>query len=305
MSLHRLTTLTLGVPDLDAVGAYYDDFGLTGLGQGRFATVNGGEQLRLVAAPRRRALALGVGCDDEDDLDRVATGLHVLGVECVRRDDAVVAHDVGTGVTVRVEIAPRIRAAPEDEVTLNAPGRLRRANLRSECLDRDDTALRPRKLGHVVLGTLSRDASRAFFIDGVGFKVSDETKEGLAFLRCSTDHHNLAFREGPVQFLHHSSWELPDVDAVGQAALGMVNKDADRHVWGLGRHYLGSNYFWYLKDPAGNFAEYYSDMDAILDDAEWQAGMWEGTRSFYSWGPPPPRQMREPEDMAALMAGSA
>ena len=37
----------------------------------------------------------------------------------------------------------------------------------------------------------------------------------------------------------------------------MVAADPARHVWGLGRHGIGSNYFWYLRDPAGNFAEYY------------------------------------------------
>jgi hypothetical protein len=30
-----------------------------------------------------------------------------------------------------------------------------------------------------------------------------------------------------------------------------------------------SNFFWYLKDPAGNFSEYYSDMDCIIDDQLW------------------------------------
>ena len=37
----------------------------------------------------------------------------------------------------------------------------------------------------------------------------------------------------------------------------------DRNVWGLGRHFLGSNLFWYFRDPAGNFAEYYADLDQI------------------------------------------
>jgi hypothetical protein len=40
----------------------------------------------------------------------------------------------------------------------------------------------------------------------------------------------------------------------------------ERPVWGLGRHYAGSNFFLYLKDPAANFSEYYSDMDCIIDD---------------------------------------
>lgn len=304
MALHRLTTLTLGVPDPGAVGEYYEDFGLTALGGGSYGTVNGGEQLRLVQADRRRAVALGIACDDADDLDRVAHDLGALGFESRRDGDAVESVDAGTGIQVRVEIAARLVEPPETAVTYNGPGDVRRRNLRSESLDRDESVLRPRKLGHVVLSSLDAERSHAFFVRGVGFKVSDTTKEGLAFLRCSPDHHNLAIRQAPVQFVHHTSWQLPDVDAVGMAAMQMIAQDQERHVWGLGRHYLGSNYFWYLRDPAGNFSEYYSDMDVILDDAEWEAGLWEGTKSFYSWGPPPPRQMREPEDLAALMMGA-
>ena len=41
---------------------------------------------------------------------------------------------------------------------------------------------------------------------------------------------------------------------------------------GLGRHHIGSNFFWYLKDPAGNFSEYYSDLDCIVDEALWKPG---------------------------------
>lgn len=304
MALHRLTTLTLGVPDPLSVGAYYEDFGLDALGEGRYGTVNGGEQLRLVAADRRRAIALGIACDDADDLDRVEHDLGELGFASSRDGDAVVAVEHGTGIEVRVEVADRLQEPIEPAVTYNGPGDVRRRNLRSESLDRDESVLRPRKLGHVVLSSLDAERSRAFFVQGVGFKVSDTTKEGLAFLRCSPDHHNLAIRQAPLQFVHHTSWQLPDVDAVGQAAMTMIRADEDRHVWGLGRHYLGSNYFWYLKDPAGNFSEYYSDMDVIMDDDEWVAGLWEGTRSFYSWGPPPPKQMREPEDLAALMIGA-
>ena len=63
----------------------------------------------------------------------------------------------------------------------------------------------------------------------------------------------------------------------------MLEKDPARHVWGLGRHHVGSNFFWYLRDPAGNFSEYYSDMDCIVDDALWTPRTWEGARGLYNW----------------------
>jgi hypothetical protein len=91
---------------------------------------------------------------------------------------------------------------------------------------------------------------------------------------------------------------------VGRGATAMLEADPDRRSWGLGRHFIGSNFFWYLRDPAGNFSEYYSDMDCIVDDALWQPGVWDSSKALYSWGPPPPPSFLAPEDLAALMSGS-
>ncbi|MGW5690320.1 hypothetical protein ACWEWX_04925 [Streptomyces asiaticus] len=115
--MHRLTAITLGVPDVAATAAYYTDFGLTPLpGSGKdtslFSTVDGGEQLTLRQAPHRRLLDLGIGVDDPDDLDRVAGSLHRLGVEVERSAASVEAYDPGTGVRVHVETAPRIASEP-------------------------------------------------------------------------------------------------------------------------------------------------------------------------------------------------
>ena len=62
--------------------------------------------------------------------------------------------------------------------------------------------------------------------------------------------------------------------------------------------------FWYLKDPAGNFSEYYSDMDCIIDDQLWTPEDLEGARGLFAWGPPPPPSFLHPEDLAAMMTGA-
>lgn len=303
MSLHRLTTITLGVPDPAPVAAYYEEFGLTPLGDGRFASADGGEQLRLVATPTRRLVELGIGADDADDLGRIAAALRGLDVQSEMAGDTLVAHDVGTQVRVVVRIADRLQQMPAVASAMNAPGRLDRLTRRADCVLRE-SRVRPRKLGHVVLGSTDLPASQRFFIEGIGFKVSD-TIEGLAsFLRCSTDHHNLLVQPAPVPLLHHTSWQVDDVDEVGRGAHAMLSKDPDRHVWGLGRHHIGSNFFWYLKDPAGNFSEYYADLDCILDDQLWEPGVWEGAKGLYSWGPPVPMSFLAPDDLAALMTGT-
>jgi catechol 2,3-dioxygenase-like lactoylglutathione lyase family enzyme len=306
--MHRLTGITLGVPDVATTAAYYTDFGLTPLpgdapGTRRFSTVDGGEQLTLRYSPRRRLLDLGIGVDDPDDLDRVAAGLRGLGVEAARSAASVQADDAGTGVRVHVEIAPRIASESGPAPTYNRPGEVTRTGLRADAVLRDGP-VRPRKLGHVVLGSTDQEASQRFFTAGIGLRTSDTIPGIAAFLRCSTDHHNVLVQRAPVAFLHHTSWQVDDVDEVGRGATAMLEADPGRHVWCLGRHAIGSNFFWYLKDPAGNFSEYYSDLDCIVDDALWTPGVWEGARSLYQWGPPPPPSFLAPDDLAALMTGS-
>ena len=303
MALHRLTHLTVGVPDVAATAAYYEEFGLTPTGDGRFATVDGGEQLRLVAAPTRRPIELGVGADDADDLARVAAALRRLDVAVAQTDDAVTAVDHGTRVRVVLQVAPRIQPGARRPAAANGPGHLDRGNARADAVLRD-APVRPRKLGHAVIGTTDLEATQRFFIEGMGFKVSD-TVAGLAsFLRCSTDHHNLLVQPAPIPLLHHTSWQVEDVDEIGRAATAMLARDPGRHVWGLGRHHIGSNFFWYLKDPAGNFTEYYADLDCIVDDQLWKPGVWEGAKSLYNWGPPPPPSFLAPDDLAELMAAA-
>ena len=159
-------------------------------------------------------------------------------------------------------------------------------------------------LGHAVLGSTDFEGTQAFFTAGLGFKVSDYIKGVGAFMRCSTDHHNVLVLAAPVSFLHHTSWQVDDIDEVGRGAHLMLEDHPERHVWGLGRHYGGSNFFWYLKDPAGNFSEYYSDMDCIVDDQLWTPEDLQGARGLYSWGPPPPPSFLHPDDLAAMMTGA-
>ncbi len=298
-----MASVTVGVPNLAETSAYYADFGLTPTRDGWFATVDGGEQLRLVQTPRRRLIGFTVGVDDEDDLSRVASRLDRLGIGHRRTGGRLVSAEPVTGTTVTLEIQERLRQPRQPAVPYNGPGRVERVGSRAPGITREGP-VRPRKLGHVVLGSIDFEVSRTYFVDGVGFKISDLVKEAGAFMRCTTDHHNLLLLRAPVNFLHHTSWEVDSVDEVGRGAVRMLEDHPERHVWGLGRHHVGSNFFWYLKDPAGNFSEYYSDTDCIVDDQLWKPEVFEGALGLYSWGPPPPPSFLRPEDLAELMTDS-
>ena len=303
MPLHRLTHVTIGVPDVAETSRYYADFGLTPLGEGRFASADGGEQLRIVHSPRRRLVELGVGADDPDDLAAVADRLRRQGFAfSADGSGSVTATEPTTGATVVVAASARLQQPAVAAEQSNGPGRADRTGERAPAVLRDD-AVRPSRLGHVVIGSADIEMIRRFFIDGVGFKVSDEMEGRAAFLRCSTDHHNVMVQSAPAAFLHHTSWQVRDVDEIGRGATAMLDGDPARHVWGMGRHLVGSNYFWYLRDPAGNFSEYYSDLDVILEDQLWQPQVWHGRAAYAAWGPPTPPSFIKPDDLTELMAG--
>ncbi|MFC9552302.1 VOC family protein [Rhodococcus sp. NPDC056960] len=303
MALHGLGKVTVGVPNVDETVAYYTDFGLEHRGRGVFATRNGGEQLEIVHAPTRRLVELTVAADDPDDIAAITTRLNGLGLTAEQGGTSVRAVEPVTGTLVRVEVRPRIVIEPAVPATpYNGPGRIDRWG-RAPFLTRTGS-VRPRKLGHAVIGSTDLEATMRFFTDGLGFKVSDYMGDKAAFLRCSVEHHNVLVMAAPVNFMHHTSWQVDDIDEVGRGAHAMLDGNPERHIWGLGRHYAGANFFWYLKDPAGNFSEYYSDMDTVPEDELWSPEVLHGLQGLYAWGPPPPPSFLEPDDLAALMTGA-
>ncbi|MEE2058079.1 VOC family protein [Rhodococcus artemisiae] len=303
MALHGLGKVTIGVPNVDDTIAYYNDFGLEHRGHGLFATRNGGEQLEIVHAPTRRLVELAVAADDTDDIAAIARRLRGLGSPVDEDGTSVSAVEPITGTIVRVVVRPRIVIAPEVSPTpYNGPGRIDRWG-RAPFLSRTEP-VRPRKLGHAVIGSTDLETTMKFFTDGLGFKVSDYMGDKAAFLRCSVEHHNVLVMAAPVNFMHHTSWQVDDIDEVGRGAHAMLEGNPERHIWGLGRHYAGANFFWYLKDPAGNFSEYYSDMDTVPEDELWSPEVLHGLQGLYAWGPPPPPSFLEPDDLAALMTGA-
>lgn len=303
MALHGLVSVTIGVPNVADVATYYEDFGLSSRGDNVFATVDGGDQLRLVHAPRRRLVEAVFGADHSDDLAKAAAALGRLGISTTIQVAGLSSVEPATGTIVRLTVRPRTKQNASKSPVYNGPGRIERVNARADGVLRT-SRVRPRRLGHLVLGTPQFETTASFFRDGLGFKVSDQVRDVGVFLRCSTDHHNILVQRAPVPFLHHTSWQVDDIDEVGRGAMRMLETDPQRHVWGLGRHHAGSNFFWYLKDPAGNFSEYYSDMDSIPEDALWTPQTLEGARGMFNWGPPPPASFIHPEDLAELMTSS-
>jgi catechol 2,3-dioxygenase-like lactoylglutathione lyase family enzyme len=150
-------------------------------------------------------------------------------------------------------------------------------------------AIHPRWLSHVLLFTPDVSGVVDYCEDVLGLRLSDRSGDLVAFMHTpyGSDHHLLACVKSEGPGLHHTSWDLGSVDEVGEASEQMRNAG---YVdgWGVGRHVLGSNYFYYVKDPWGSFAEYSADIDFIAADQTWTAGDYAPEDSFYLWGPAVP-----------------
>ena len=307
MTINRFCDITLAVPDPAPLAAFWERRGFERRGD-VLGTPDRPQQLTLTEAPYRHLAEMHLGCESEADLAAIAARLDALGVVAKVSDTTLVCDDPVFDHRVVIDVAgpAPITAGPARAV--NQPGAAPRTSARADVIG--EAAPRPpRRVGHVVLGTPHVAEACAFYIDGLGFRVSDRMLDGvLTFARVESDHHNLLIQPAPVSYLNHYALEMDDIDAIGAAGTAVVAERADAHVVGVGRHLLGSNLFWYLFDPAGNMFELFADMDSITDDAAWdrehRRDDWTPDEAGLSvWGPADaPEAFFTPPDLAAIGA---
>ena len=184
---------------------------------------------------------------------------------------------------------------PDPPLAVNSPGHIQRQVVRGS--PERSVQAAPRKLGHVLLFTPDVDRQIDFYARVLGLKLSDRVKSLIAFMRCTTDHHNLAFLTSKGPGFHHASFQVGSVDEIAIGA-GRMRDSGWQMGWGLGRHVIGSNYFYYTRDPWGSFAEYYHDLDFIPEECAWVPRDFPEEDSLYVWGPPLPPEFVENTELA-------
>jgi catechol 2,3-dioxygenase-like lactoylglutathione lyase family enzyme len=303
MALHSFLGMTIGVPEPERLEAFYVGMGLAG-GSGRWGSRDAPDQIQVAEARYRQLREIRVGCEAEGDLAAIAGRLERLGVACHTRAGRLRCTEPQVGFDVVVEVAPPLQLAPQPGRVWNRPGEQARLHARAEAVI-EEPCRPPRRLGHVVVGAPDPKRAFAFFLEGIGFQSSDTIGEALNFMRCSTDHHNLLVQPSPVPHLNHYAFEFDDIDAVGRAASCYLrDRSPDHDVLGLGRHSIGSNVFWYVKDPCGTMSEFYCDMDCIPDQETWERRKGPAPAALGVWGPQhPPQVFFAPADLEDIAKG--
>ncbi|MGH3517490.1 MAG: VOC family protein [Haloechinothrix sp.] len=146
---------------------------------------------------------------------------------------------------------------------------------------------------HVVLNTVDIDRSVDFYTTVLGMRVSDWSEHQMAFLRCNTDHHSIAFNQAEWASVNHVAYEMRSIDHF-MRGIGSLKHHGITPLWGPGRHGPGNNTFSYFADPAGLVCEYTSEVAQIEEDA-WLCRVWRRVPELSDlWGTagPPSKQVR-------------
>lgn len=310
MALNGLLDIEVGAVDPQVLYDFWTRHGMVATADGVLGTPDRPVQMRLKEATHRHLSSMHLSCEFESDIATIASRLaqaniahHVTGttLTCI---DPVFGHEIV------IDVGSPHPLTPSQARVFNGPGEKSRVNVRAQAVS-ERTPRPPRRIGHVVLGTPHMAEATSFYVDILGYRISDQMLKGVAtFLRVESDHHNLMIQPGPTSYLNHYALEVDDIDEVGLAGRSVLEDANTSSVIGVGRHNLGANVFWYLRDPAGNMFEFFSDMDQIIDEEDWHQNHrkldWEGSdgpAGFSVWGPKdPPTEFFAPSDLGDIAA---
>jgi catechol 2,3-dioxygenase-like lactoylglutathione lyase family enzyme len=278
MSILGIDRITYGVADIAACHRFFLDWGLRLVAQSDsalgFETLNGCEvRVRHMAdatlppalepGPTLREVVWGV--DGIAELQRLRG---MLGGDATWSElDSTLHTTDPNGLALGFRVTCK-RPIDVTGVPINAwgvPGR--GVNRRSTVYERAE----PIEVGHVVLFTDRIAEVERFYVEHLGFRVSDRYPGRGVFLRCAEEggHHDLFLLQPPSakRGLNHVAFTVRDIHEVFGGGLHISRCGWETEI-GPGRHPISSAYFWYVKSPAGALAEYYSDEDQL--DGAWE-----------------------------------
>lgn len=313
VAVHSVDRVVFTVPSLEPAKAFYDAFGL----DVRTSEEGGGRSnnqldlythghphcwMSVIANGQAKALqfvSFGIFAQDKEAFQQL---IQTLGISC---DPHPLATTDGLwlrspdGVAMQLVVSSKV--SPSQKSPKNPSATLARgaaaAPMRSKA-----AKVSPRWLSHVLLFTPDVTRMVQFCEDVLGLRLSDRSGDLVAFLHTphGSDHHLLAFVKSAASGLHHTSWDVGSIDDVRGGSEQLRNAGFTEG-WGVGRHVLGSNYFYYARDPWGSFAEYSFDIDFVPASCDWVAGDYPPEDSFYLWGPAVPEWFVDNKEMPGIL----
>ncbi|HVC13818.1 MAG TPA: VOC family protein [Acidimicrobiales bacterium] len=249
----------LGVPDVKSSADFYEHvWGLerstSSDGAVYLTAASSAEpcilRLRTTDEPRTDVVSLAV--DAREDVDAVASSVTAAGMRLVHEPAPLSIPGDGYGFRFFDPDGRTVEVAAD--VVGRTPG------------PADPSRAAPLGLSHVVLNTTDLARAVRFYVEVLGFRVSDYLADFMVFLRCGPAHHVIAFAAGPHVSLNHVAYEVADLDQY-MYATGRTLRAGFELVWGPGRHGPGGNTFSYFEDPGRFVCEYTTGLQVIADES--------------------------------------
>lgn len=292
LAVHSVHEFVFSVPDLEQARHFYTNFGLDVRDEegslALYTRHHTHRWARIFQGAEKRLLWVSYGIYALD-LARFAQHLTDQGVTRIAPPQGADAAGLWLqgpdGLPLQITVADK--CSPSEPVPRIYPpetGKSGRAPNRSLVQKTE-----PLHLSHILMFSADVLEAIRFYREVLGLRLSDHSGPIIGFMHSphGSDHHLIALALSSGGGLHHSSWSVPSLDAVGLGAQQMAQAGYERG-WGLGRHVLGSNYFRYVRDPWGSYAEYSFDIDFIPSGMDWPTADHPPEDSFYTWGPVPP-----------------
>ena len=292
MAIQRVESVVYRANDVEAGIQYFDDWGLETIESGvsgavfrtpenQFIHLRGTGDDTLADSPEAGPTICETvwGVDDKAGLDAIGAELSKDREVTVDTDGVLHSKDE-TGFSIAFQVSDRtVMELDAPEFNLNES--YTRLNVPID----PEQRVRPIRIGHVVFNipTQGWEEAAAFYMDRLGFRLSDRANDTGSFMRCEggRDHHNLflAHRQDRAG-VNHTAYEVRDFDEIMLGGKFMKTQGWTPNTT-PGRHIMGSNLFWYFKNPSGGATEYFADMDRMDDD--WEPRIWEDNPGFAMW----------------------
>ena len=143
------------------------------------------------------------------------------------------------------------------------------------------------KLGHAVLNVSDLERSTRFYVEVLGFQISDVYGDdmmpgGMVFMRFNPDHHGVALVGGLKEAgngLHHIAFEVGTLDEVLRARDHLKKHGVPVHF--EGRRRAGCQLAVEFRDPDGHYLEIYWGIDQVGSDGTVRPpSEWKGAQSL-------------------------
>ena len=262
-TLHHLH-MTSQRPDVLAA-FYQEQFSLRSIKTGEQHVLDGGSRSVIISAGPAASLACaGYALTTRQDLAALRARLVVSGVFIAETDNPL--YHPG---------AFQIQDPQGRRMAFGVP-----LTVRSQDAE-------PARLQHTVFQTTQLEQVVDFYVNRIGFVVSDDVVDDngrlmVVFLRSDDEHHSLAFFRGSKNEWDHHCYETTDWNGIRDWG----DKFARQRIpifFGPGRHGPGNNLFFMVTDPDGNRLELSAELQTVQADAV--PGLWPHNEyTLNSWG---------------------